>query len=133
MIEALASKCPNDPFAVGVLPRLRASRHDLLQAKTSHPSLELFPVDSVAVPEQEPDVRLPRKRLHDLLGRRWWRPPASANATTTPPRSVRTFGQTLRSLPIVVFEHAAEPLVARNSAERIRNISALPEVPIGVR
>jgi len=68
MVEALPPDRADQTFDERILPGRARRYENLLESHTANAIPEAGAIDPVAVPEQVPGHRVPRKALYDLLG-----------------------------------------------------------------
>jgi len=89
MIQALASKRPDQTLNIWVLPRRSRCDRAVANPHRSDSVRECLPIRSIIVPDQIPRRRVPRKCLHDLLRQslrrrvRGYREPQQPSSTMT--------------------------------------------------
>ncbi len=67
VVQALSAQRSNESLRVGVLPRGARSDRHLVKAERLDSPVKVRAVDPIAISDQVPGGRLPRKRLDHLL------------------------------------------------------------------
>ena len=67
LIEHLATDTPDEPLAVGIVPRTARGDHDFFDAHVLDPVLEGNTIDRLPIPQERAWRGHPGKRLNDVL------------------------------------------------------------------